>query len=352
MSLRELLTERFDHLIVTSAAQPAAVLDLLEQIGLFNGGLVAPSNDSTADERHFADRVQQALDRQALYYANVISGRRTAGFLGQDYVDELRSAGELIEDTGGVTSPFLRLRDPDSVALVADPTAVTYFSRFLKVGRTLATVDGEDAVLAELQAIRDRLQTNAHGARPPVGYATTFMQQGLLDLRERAENLAVQFRPASQDRVAVMYNHVYFDQLLESIAAATTSIAVLMFYFPYDGRRRKAVTTAVAQALIEAHIRGVEVDVVLDRDREDQKYGTRHINANTIRVLRAAGIDARFDSAEQVTHSKIVTIDDQMTFLGTHNLSNSANYLYEEISLLVWSSRVAKHYRGFIQAVA
>ena len=52
---------------------------------------------------------------------------------------------------------------------------------------------------------------------------------------------------------------------------------------------------------------------------------------------------------ESVTHSKIITVDGRYTFLGAHNLSNSASYRYEEISLLVDSRALADHYTRLIE---
>lgn len=349
MNLRDRLVDAFEDVMANSTADQSDLIDLLEEIGRLNGGLVGPPIED--DEGYFVERVRHAMERQAIYYANALGGRRNADFLGDAYLRDLVEDGHEVEDRNLPLSAFVRLRDPDSVALRETPTAATYAQRFLDQGTTLAPGDGVDPILDELTAVRDRLRSHAVGTSLPARYANSFMVEGFRELSETARDQVVSFEPKSRDRVAVLYNDVYFESLLESLAAATSSISVLMFFFPYDGRRTGAVTTRVFNALIGAHERDAVVQVVLDRDREDQKYGTRHINANTIRALRRAGIDARFDSRDHVTHSKIITIDDRLTFIGAHNLSNSSSYLYEEASLLIRSAEVAEYYRTFIAEV-
>ncbi len=350
MSLRDRLADEFGKLVAAAPAQARdECLDLLEEIGRLNGGLVAPPTDE--DETYFASRVHHAMERQAIYYANVLGGRRNADFLSSWYLRELVASGSAVEDDTLRLSAFVRVDLPDVAALVASPTAATYNERFLERGQTLAASHRGDVVLDELTAVRDRLRSHA-GAHPPARHANSFMLDGETSLLAAAGADVVGLTTTSRDRVAVLFNHVYFDALIEALDGASKSIAVLMFYFPYDGRRTRAVTTEVFRALVDARQRGVRVEVVLDRDRKDQKYGTRSINANAIRALRDAGVEARFDSEEHVTHSKIITVDDRLTFIGAHNLSSSASYRYEEVSLLIRSTSVGKYYRAFISAAS
>ena len=75
------------------------------------------------------------------------------------------------------------------------------------------------------------------------------------------------------------------------IGRANQSVHVLMYIFSLD---------SIADALVSAHNRGVEVRVVLDKSQSYSRYG----------VLKAAGIEVRNDTNwEGILHDKIAIIE-------------------------------------------
>jgi cardiolipin synthase A/B len=95
--------------------------------------------------------------------------------------------------------------------------------------------------------------------------------------------------------------------LLEAIAAAQTSVRVKMF---------ELSDPSIADALTEAHRRGVAVRVMVDPKRTGrlrQRMATR-------RRLRRAGIDVQASSPEfSATHEKSLVVDDETAFVQTCN---------------------------------
>jgi len=94
---------------------------------------------------------------------------------------------------------------------------------------------------------------------------------------------------------------------LEAIAAAETSVRVKMF---------ELSDPSVANALIEAHQRGVAVRVMVDPKRTERLR--RRIA--TCRRLRRAGVGVQASSPEfSATHEKSLVVDDETAFVQTCN---------------------------------
>jgi phosphatidylserine/phosphatidylglycerophosphate/cardiolipin synthase-like enzyme len=90
------------------------------------------------------------------------------------------------------------------------------------------------------------------------------------------------------------------------ISRANRSVHVLMYIFTLD---------TIADALISAHKRGVEVMVVLDKS---QSYGQ-------FAVLKDAGIKVRNDTNwEGILHDKIAIIDGTIVLTGSFNWTTTA----------------------------
>lgn len=146
----------------------------------------------------------------------------------------------------------------------------------------------------------------------------------------------------------ILYNYIYAKFLIDKIESAEKSINMLMFYFSYDGRRKSPITD-VYTALKNAVERGVKVNVVLDKDGEQDYYLSRKINKNAIKALKRAGVNAITDNVDDVTHSKVVTIDDKWSIVGSHNITLSALFKYEEVSIAIEDDQLAKYYRNRIE---
>lgn len=74
---------------------------------------------------------------------------------------------------------------------------------------------------------------------------------------------------------------------------------------------------AITQALIDAHARGVEVVVILDKS---QSRGQGAAGS----TLRDAGVKVYIDSAHAIAHNKVMLIDGQTLITGSFNFTKSA----------------------------
>lgn len=96
----------------------------------------------------------------------------------------------------------------------------------------------------------------------------------------------------------------------------------------------------LAQALINAHTRGVDVKIIIDATNASQKY-------SLVEQLRKAGIQVKAENYAGKMHSKNLIIDDKYIISGSMNLSKNGSIKNDENTLLIENTTFAKYYKNF-----
>ena len=84
----------------------------------------------------------------------------------------------------------------------------------------------------------------------------------------------------------------------------------------------------IANALVEAHNRGVAIYVVLDKSQKSEQYSSADFVSH-------AGIPTLIDSAHAIAHNKVILIDRQTIITGSFNFSASAEKSNAENLLII-----------------
>ena len=126
--------------------------------------------------------------------------------------------------------------------------------------------------------------------------------------------------------------------IIKAIKNARQQVLVQAFSFTHPG---------IAQALIAAHQRGVEVKLIADLDQ------TRKIRQNRIAEIAVAGVPVWLDGEHNGAHNKVMIIDadsanvaDVGVITGSYNFTNAAQYKNAENVLVLRANRsLAKAYQ-------
>lgn len=123
------------------------------------------------------------------------------------------------------------------------------------------------------------------------------------------------------------------EKLIELINDAQRSIHIAAFEFDL---------TPVAEALIAAHQRGVEVRWVTDDEfglgaDEDAGHGQ-------FAMLRQAGIEVRDDGRSALMHNKFIIFDGRTVWTGSTNLTHNGSFRNNNNVLVIRSPRLAEMY--------
>ena len=158
-----------------------------------------------------------------------------------------------------------------------------------------------------------------------------------------------------------MHNIILF--LLLSLTLACPAIAkdaqvcgpVQVFFSPHGGCTEAAVATIdqakamiivqaysftskpIADALVRAHARGVDVTAILDKSQETAKGALGE-------QLKAAGIPVRYDEVHRIAHNKVMVIDGEIVITGSFNFTGSAEDWNAENLLIIPSKDLAGVY--------
>ncbi len=128
---------------------------------------------------------------------------------------------------------------------------------------------------------------------------------------------------------------VYFSRVndpegavIEDLDKARKTIDIAMYYF---------TDRDLANAVIDAHDRGVKVRIYLDKDQEEAKYAKS-------RYLTNHGIPLRYSSNPYIMHHKFCVIDNDVVITGSYNWTASADKRNNENLLVIHDAKVAQEY--------
>ncbi len=110
--------------------------------------------------------------------------------------------------------------------------------------------------------------------------------------------------------------------ILRAINSATTEIRMAAYSF---------TSRPVAEALLKAARRGVDVRVVVDKSQRSERYTAATYLANQ-------GVSVRVDTSHSIFHSKFAVIDQRHTQTGSFNYSDAAATKNQENALVIWNN--------------
>lgn len=96
----------------------------------------------------------------------------------------------------------------------------------------------------------------------------------------------------------------------------------------------------IAAALVNAHRRGVDVEVILDKS---QKHGKRGKYSPAI-FLTNQGVPTWIDYKPAIAHNKVIVIDNSIVVTGSFNFSKAAQMRNAENLLILKDINLAKAY--------
>lgn len=129
--------------------------------------------------------------------------------------------------------------------------------------------------------------------------------------------------------------------ILRNIAGAKSAVLVLAYLI---------TNYRVADALIAAHDRGVDVRVIIDRhELKDPRYNQ---DRRQIRSLQKAGIPVLMRIARGLMHDKVMIIDDRTVLTGSYNYTWRAESENAENLVVIHSPVIANQYERYWNTIA
>jgi phosphatidylserine/phosphatidylglycerophosphate/cardiolipin synthase-like enzyme len=115
------------------------------------------------------------------------------------------------------------------------------------------------------------------------------------------------------------------EAVVEALDHAKSTILVQAYSF---------TSVPIAGALVQAHRRGVKIEVVLDKSQRTEKY-------SAATFIRNNGIPCLIDDKHAIAHNKVMVIDGQTVITGSFNFTKAAEQANAENLLVVRDTELA-----------
>jgi competence ComEA-like helix-hairpin-helix protein len=193
----------------------------------------------------------------------------------------------------------------------------------------------KDIILTELRKIDDYIKKNHYHAfnkyrRKKASHISEVFEQHqyVKDMEERA-SYDIKGGCVIDDE-----EYLYFIKRL--IADAKEKIRIIMFFMRFEDEK-KYPTDPLFNELKAAKERGVDIKVILDKDAEGQIFGSRVINEEAYNFFKNNGIEVTYDFDQELTHTKLVLVDDRHLVIGSHNWTAGSFFAYDDNSVYIES---------------
>jgi phosphatidylserine/phosphatidylglycerophosphate/cardiolipin synthase-like enzyme len=139
-----------------------------------------------------------------------------------------------------------------------------------------------------------------------------------------------QDRPTPCPTLAVYFspNGGCTQAIVKELDKAKSSVLVQAYSF---------TSAPIAKALLNAHKRGVKVQVILDKSQRTEKYSSADFMVNQ-------GIPTRIDAAHAIAHNKVMVIDGEIVITGSFNFTRAAEERNAENLLVIKDKALAGKY--------
>jgi phosphatidylserine/phosphatidylglycerophosphate/cardiolipin synthase-like enzyme len=115
------------------------------------------------------------------------------------------------------------------------------------------------------------------------------------------------------------------DAIIKELKSAKTSVLVQAYWF---------TSASIAKALVEAHKRGVKVEVILDLSRTE-------IDNEQAHFIVQNDVPTFIDDKHTTAHSKVLIIDGQVVITGSFNFTDQAEEENVENLLVIRDKAIA-----------
>ena len=118
------------------------------------------------------------------------------------------------------------------------------------------------------------------------------------------------------------------DAVVQALGKARSTVLVQAYSF---------TSAPIAKALVDAHKRGVKIQVILDKSQRTEKYSEADFMAHT-------GIPTFIDAKHAIAHNKVMVIDARVVITGSFNFTKAAEEHNAENLLVIEDSALAAKY--------
>jgi len=164
-----------------------------------------------------------------------------------------------------------------------------------------------------------------------------------VDYEEATERIA-----ELEQMVDVLLDREYYQSVKDDMENASETILVAMYSMIYDPGDLDDWANDLIRELVNAKDRGVNVTVII----ENRTYfGYMNDNLEAYQYLSENNVTVQLDNEDDTDHMKLVIIDDNIVYVGSHNWSESGLYYNHETSVKIVSEDIAEIFTAYFETI-
>ena len=143
----------------------------------------------------------------------------------------------------------------------------------------------------------------------------------------------------------ILFENDYLPVLKHIINKATRSIYMSIYVAKIFKNRKQDDIKLLFDDLIIAAKNNIDVKILFNSILNNSLVS--RANKNTFFYLKNTNIQLKYTPDSRTTHCKIIIIDDNISILGSHNLSNTSLHKNREVSILIkdeLTNKILKEY--------
>lgn len=149
--------------------------------------------------------------------------------------------------------------------------------------------------------------------------------------------------------VTPLPGQTFYKKLVESINSSKLEIDVMQYQWNFYINQPQNPVQVLNQSLMDKIRNGVKCRVLLNKEGRGQHLMA--INMKAHRYLVESGAVVKFGRTFPITHAKLWLIDDDITVLGSHNLSGRSFTVNNEVSVVIKSRAVCQEFRRYFNSL-
>lgn len=167
----------------------------------------------------------------------------------------------------------------------------------------------------------------------------------LLAMLEGANARIAELEQMVNYEVYVLSDQNYYQSIINDLKNANETIIVAMYSMIYDPDDSFDWANDLIRELVYAKERGVNVTVIIEYRTY---WGYMDENLEAYNFLSANNVNVRLDNETDTDHMKLVIIDDEIVYIGSHNWSESGLYYNHETSVKIVSENIARIFKEYL----
>jgi hypothetical protein len=170
----------------------------------------------------------------------------------------------------------------------------------------------------------------------------------LLALLEEAEARIVELEQMVEYEVYALKDEEYYYSIMDDVKEANETILVAMYSMIYDPNDTFDWANDLIKELVYAKQRGVNVTAIIEYRTY---WGYMDENLEAYNYLSAYNVNVQLDIDTDTDHMKLVIIDNNIVYVGSHNWSESGLYYNHETSVKIVSKEIAELFKAYFETI-